>query len=121
MGLYRKLCLIYKTNNGIVFCGEAMDHNPNLKSRSLPEPNQVAGKGQIEKPCEVENIIHQTRPAPPTEYENQLGDALTKIFDTDIDQLPDVIVKLNEMGVQSPNGAAWTQDSFKAEIKRLGA
>ena len=50
-----------------------MDHNPHLKSRSLPEPNQVAGKGQIEKPCEVENIIHQTRPAPPTEYENQLG------------------------------------------------
>ena len=98
-----------------------MDHNPHLKSWSLPEPKQVAGKGQIEKPCEVENIIHQTRPAPPTEYENQLGDALTKIFDNDIDQLPGVIVKLNEMGVQAPNGAAWTQDSFKAEIKRLGA
>jgi hypothetical protein len=98
-----------------------MDHNPHLKSRSLPEPNQVAGKGKIEKPCEVENIIHQTRPAPPTEYENQLGDSLAKIFDIDIDQLADVIVKLNEMGVQSPNGAAWTQDSFKAEMKRLGA
>ena len=98
-----------------------MNYNPHLKSGSLPESNQVAGNGQIEKACEVESIIYQTRPAPPTEYENQLGDALTKIFDTDIDQLPDVIVKLNEMGVQSPNGAAWTQDSFKAEIKRLGA
>jgi len=42
-----------------------MDHNPNLKPWKRPEPNQVAGKGRIEKPDEVENIVHQTRPSPP--------------------------------------------------------
>jgi hypothetical protein len=98
-----------------------MDHNPNLKPWSRSEPNQVAGKGTIEKPDEVENIIHQTRSTPPTEYENRLGEALTEIFDADIDQLPDVIAQLNKMGVQAPYGVAWTEDSFQAEMKRLGA
>jgi len=98
-----------------------MDHNPNLKPWGRSEPNQAAGKGMIEKPDEVENIIHQTRSTPPTEYENRLGEALTEIFDADVDQLPDVITKLNEMGVQAPYGVAWTEDSFQAEMKRLGA
>jgi len=44
-----------------------------------------------------------------------------EIFDADVDQLPDVITKLNEMGVQAPYGVAWTEDSFQAEMKRLGA
>lgn len=98
-----------------------MDHNPYLKPWSRPEPNQVAGKGQIEKPGEVENIIHQTRSTSPSEYENRLGEVLTEIFDADIAELPDVIAKLNEMGVQAPYGEAWTETSFQAEMKRLGA
>lgn len=98
-----------------------MDHNPNLKPWGRSEPNQAAGKGMIEKPDEVENIIHQTRSTPPTEYENRLGEALTEIFDADVDQLPDVITKLNEMGVQAPNGKLWSEESFRLEMRRLGA
>jgi len=98
-----------------------LDHNPHLKPWNRPEPSQAAGKGQIEKPSDVENIIHQTRSSSPTEFENRLSEALTEIFGADIDQLPKVIAKLNEMGVQAPYGAAWTEDSFQAEMKRLGA
>ena len=98
-----------------------MDHNPHLKPRNHPASDQVAGKGNIEKPDEIENIVHQTRAAPPTEYENRLGEALEEIFDADIDQLSDVVTKLNELGVQAPDGEAWTEDSFQAEMTRLGA
>ena len=98
-----------------------MDHNPHLKPFSGVEPNQVAGKGKIEKPEDVENIVHQTRPAPPTEFENRLGDALEEIFGADIDQLGDVVAKLNDMGVPAPEGEDWTEESFQAEMKRLGA
>ncbi len=83
-----------------------VDHNPHLKPWSRPEPNQVAGKGNIEKPDEIENIIHQTRSTPSTEYENQLGEALEEIFGADIDQLPEIVIKLNEMGIQAPYGEA---------------
>jgi len=98
-----------------------MDHNPNLKPWRRPEPNQVAGKGRIENPDEVINIVHQTRSAPPTEYENRLGEALVKIFDSDVNQLPAVVTSLNEMGVKSPNGKLWSEENFRLEMRRLGA
>ena len=98
-----------------------MDHNPHLKPWQRPEPNQEAGKGKIENPDEVVNIIHQTRATPPTEYENQLGLALEKIFGDDVVELGEVVKCLNQMGVQAPYGEAWTEDSFSSEMKRLGA
>ena len=98
-----------------------MDHNPFLKPWNGLAPDQVAGKGKIEKPGEVENIVHQTRPAPPTGYENRLGDALQEIFGADIDQLPDVVAQLNDLGVQTESGEDWTEESFQSEMKRLGA
>lgn len=98
-----------------------MDHNPFLKPWNGPEPDQVAGKGKIEKPDEVENLVHQTRPAAPTDFENQLGDALQEIFGADIDELGEIVGKLNDMGVQAPQGDAWTEENFQAEMKRLGA
>jgi hypothetical protein len=101
--------------------GEIMDHNPNLKPWRRPEPNQVAGKGKIEKPDQVENIIHQTRSNPPTEYENRLGDALMEIFSDDIEKLSEIVSKLNEKGIQTSNGAIWSEENFKMEMKRLGA
>jgi len=101
--------------------GKEMDYNPNLKPWRRSEPNQVAGKGRIEHPNMSENLTNQTRSAPPTEYENQLGDALMEIFESDIDQLSGVVDKLNEMGVKSPEGEVWTEESFQLEMKRLGA
>jgi hypothetical protein len=98
-----------------------LDHNPYLKPWRRHEPNRVAGKGRIEKPAEEQNIRWQTRPTPATEYENALADALQEIFDADIVELPAIVAKLNAMGVQAPYGDAWTEESFRAEMKRLGA
>jgi hypothetical protein len=98
-----------------------MDHNPNLKPWRRPEPNQVAGKGRIEDPDKVENIVHQTRSSPPTEYENRLGDALMEIFDSDIEELTAIVSALNRMGVKAPNGEFWSEESFQIEMRRLGA
>ena len=98
-----------------------VDHNPHLKTWKKPEPNQIAGKGSIERPDMVDNLVHQTRSSSPTEYENQLGQNLMEIFESGAEQLPEIIQKLNERGVKSPAGEPWTEESFKIEIKRLGA
>lgn len=58
--------------------------------------------------------------AAPTDFENRVGDALEEIFDANFDQLADIIIKLNEMGVVAADGESWTEDSFQAEMKRLG-
>jgi len=97
-----------------------MDHNPFLKPWKRPAPNQQAGKGRVEIPDQVDNIVWQTRAAAPTEYEVQLGDALEAIFGDGHEELTDVVAQLNERGIQSPHGGAWTEDSFQAEMKRLG-
>jgi len=97
-----------------------VDHNPFLKPWLRPAPNEVGGKGRIERPGEAENIVWQTRWAPPTEYENRLGDALEVCFSEGIEELAPLIERLNEMGVLAPDGAAWTAESFEREMERLG-
>ena len=59
----------------------AMNFNPYLKPWQAAQPNNVAGKGQIEVPGRVPNIVWQNRAAAPTDYENALGDALEKVLD----------------------------------------
>ena len=98
-----------------------MDYNPNLKHRQLPEANKAAGKGNIEHPRQAINIVHQTRATSPTGYENELGQALEKIFSDDVIELEHIISRLNEMGVQTHSDAAWTEESFRSEMKCLGA
>ena len=98
-----------------------LDYNPNLKHRQLPEANNVAGKGNIEHPGRVINIVHQTRATSPTDYENELGQALEELFSDNVIELEYIISRLNEMGVQTHSGAAWTEESFRSEMKRLGA
>lgn len=71
------------------------------------------------KPLYMEPVQAQT--APPTEYENKLGDALEAAFADGVDTLEPLVARLNEMGVRAPNGAAWTPELFETEIKRLGA
>jgi len=97
-----------------------VDYNPHLKPRSRPAPNEVGGKGRIERPEAAENIVWQTRWAPPTEYENRLGDALEACFADGIADLEPLIARLNEVGVLAPDGQAWTTGSFEREMDRLG-
>jgi len=98
---------------------QSMDHNPYLKPWRAPQPNYVAGKGEIDKPGQVPNFVWQTRSSAPTEYENQLGDALETVFTAGVETLPEVVAKLNEIGMLSPDGGQWTEASFQAEMHRL--
>lgn len=98
-----------------------MDFNPELKPWRAPRPSQEAGKGLIEKPGQARNLVWQTRSAVPTAYENQLADALEAAFESGAESLDAVVGKLNELGVRTPDGDAWTSARFAAEMARLGA
>ena len=97
-----------------------MDHNPLLKPWIRPKPEDAAGKGWIERPAGVANVVWQTRAAPPSEFENRLGDALVACFAAGVDQLDALVARLNEMGVRAPDGTRWTAATFEREMARLG-
>ena len=97
-----------------------MDYNPKLKPWNKPTPNKVAGKGVVETPGKVENIVWQTRSASPSDYENQLGDALVAAFELSIEELGPLVDKLNKLGTRAPDGQRWTAENFETEIARLG-
>ncbi len=78
-------------------------------------------RGRIEKPDEVENVVWQTRDSEPTDYENRLGDALEQVFASGAVELAQVVNKLNELQLPGPDGRPWTEASFQAEMRRLGA
>lgn len=98
-----------------------LDHNPFLKPWQAPAPNNVAGKGQIEVPGQAQNIVWQNRLAPPTDYENALGDVLEEVFDAGAATLEQVVEGLNARHFRMPDGSAWTTERFEHEIARLGS
>lgn len=98
-----------------------MDHNPHLQPWKIPTPNNVAGKGKIEDPAHMTNIVWQTRAAPPTAYENSLGDAFEAIFEQGAETPEQVVDALNRMGMRTSEGLEWTLSRFEAEMARLGA
>ncbi|MFF2650813.1 recombinase-like helix-turn-helix domain-containing protein [Streptomyces sp. NPDC058045] len=65
--------------------------------------------------------VHQTRTHEPTPYEIKLAGVLEEIYADVGHQLTDVVRGLNERHVYPPDGGPWTEESFTAEIKRLGA
>jgi hypothetical protein len=98
-----------------------MSFNPYLKPWQAAQPNNVAGKGQIEVPGQVPNIVWQNRAAAPTDYENALGDALEKVFADGAETSEQVVAGLNAMAFRTTAGDAWTTAAFEAEMARLGA
>jgi hypothetical protein len=88
-----------------------MDHNPFLKKAD------PGARGGVEK---RENIEWQHRAEAPSEFENRLGDALEQIFAKGIESLPQVIEELNKT-TRDRAGNPWTEQTFQAEMKRLGA
>jgi hypothetical protein len=97
-----------------------LDHNPHLRPWLTPTPNNVAGKGKIEVPGQMRNIVWQNRAAAPTDYENALGDALEAVFEQGAQTAEQVAEGLNGIGFRTPDGDAWTAAVFEAEIARLG-
>jgi hypothetical protein len=97
------------------------DWNVFLKPWRDIAPSNQGGVGAIESYETIRNIEWQSRSAPPTEYENHLADALERILGDGNHDLPDIISKLNEMRVYAPTGRAWSEETFCAELQRLGA
>ena len=69
----------------------------------------------------LDEFAHQTIDAPQTAYQNALADALEKIFSGGTHDLSAVIGALNEAGVKAPDGAAWTEESFRSVMAQFGA
>lgn len=70
---------------------------------------------------EPENIVWQTRQHEQTAFEKRLADALERAFIDGITELDDIVTWLNADGVRDPENRAWTADSFRAVMARLGA
>ena len=62
----------------------------------------------------------QFRKATTTDYEHRLSDALEAAFAKGIQELPALAEALNEAGLQTPDGEAWTADNFPPAMQRLG-
>lgn len=57
----------------------------------------------------------------PTPYEYKLAATLEEVFTHEGHELTDVVRGLNARKVHTPDGAPWTEESFRAEMNRLGA
>jgi hypothetical protein len=89
-----------------------VEHNPFLK------PQAPGARGGVES---RDNLAWQSRAEPPSEFENRLGDALEEIFGGGIDSLSALVEGLNQRGCRDRGGRPWTEESFQAEMRRLGA
>ncbi|UNS95355.1 hypothetical protein MMF93_01875 [Streptomyces tubbatahanensis] len=65
--------------------------------------------------------VHQSRSHEPTPYEGKLARTLEEVFTQDGHELADVVAGLNARQVHTPDGQPWTEETFTAEMHRLGA
>ena len=96
------------------------DHNPWLNRASAGRQNNKGGPDTIEPVGGFANIEWQTRPASPSPYENALADALQRLFEDGVTELADLVVGLNRLGVEHPDGGLWTAENYPTAMKALG-
>lgn len=63
---------------------------------------------------------HQARQRPPTVYESLLGDAIERGFMADKYDLASLVEHLNQEGMKTPDGQAWTEQNYCDVMKQLG-
>ena len=83
------------------------------------QPDNKGGADTVEDPTRPRNIVWQSRARPPSEYENELADALERIFADGVHDLADIVERLNQ-DFPKTDGSSWTEDGFQAEMKQLG-
>ncbi|HKX06605.1 MAG TPA: recombinase-like helix-turn-helix domain-containing protein [Stellaceae bacterium] len=94
------------------------DYNRQLAAAGGAE--RKGGEATIEDPARAENLRWQTRPAPLTDAESALADALQSIFTEEVYDLGGIVERLNRMKIAPPASAsAWTEESFRGELRRL--
>ena len=93
-------------------------------SDATPDAPVPSGAGGGDHPRLPHNGLSiepwQFRVAPPTGYEDRLSDALEAAFAAGIHDLPALAAALNEAGLATPDGEAWTEANFPAAMQRLG-
>lgn len=93
--------------------------NENLTPWREQAPSNKGGKGSVETYDRMENVVWQTRSAPPTDYENTLGDALEDIMSDGTHDLAGIVAGLAQRRIKAQDGSEFTEESFKEELKRL--
>lgn len=73
----------------------------------------------METPLYLEPM--QTRDEPPSPYEAKLAGLIQTVFAEGHYELPELIKGINDRGSTAPDGSAWTEETFRAEMNRLGA
>lgn len=97
-----------------------LDYNPKLKTWLENKPNPDAGINNIQIPGEVTHTIWQHRSHSPTKYELNLVNSLVKAFTDGATSPSDVVKALTAQGMLLESGEKFTEESFKAEMARLG-
>lgn len=64
---------------------------------------------------------HQTRTHEPTQWQQELANAIESVFAKGARELDEVIAGLNGTRVRPPTGADWTPENFTALMRELGA
>ena len=62
----------------------------------------------------------QTRDHEPTPVENAIGDVIEQSYAAGVDTCQGLVAALNRANVPAPDGKAWSEESFKREMARLG-
>lgn len=94
--------------------------NPNLHQwKDLPA-QRVAGTGYIEIPGKAENLRWQTRSCVPSQFENELADALEKAYEAGAKTAEEIVNALNAQNFKTRSGHAWTVALFESEMAILG-
>jgi hypothetical protein len=97
------------------------DCNPHLVAWRQPRVHNEAGTGTIEAPGEGVNLRWQTRSAPPTTFENALGDAIEEAYLQGLSTPEQFSNAWNATGLRTLTGAPWTASLVEQEMARLGA
>jgi hypothetical protein len=93
--------------------------NPYL-SASVPSESVRGGLGGYETYGSIDNIIRQTRAAPPTKLEENLADALEAAFLADVDDLQALVAFLNARNVLDAENAPWTGETLVRFLEAAG-
>jgi hypothetical protein len=64
--------------------------------------------------------VHQSRSQPPTEWQQELANAIEGVFSKGARELEEVVVGLNESRVHPLKGGTWTAENFTALMRELG-
>ena len=70
---------------------------------------------------EPKNIVWQTRTHEQTAFERKLSLAMENAFADGVDELDALVERLNQDDVRDEQNKAWTVESFRAVMAKLGA